>query len=199
MQPGQWLSDTDAPAPDAELSNGVLMWTGALLDDRHRASHLPGGFEIPQDNNGIRKIGDIDRGLHVAHQPVLRDCQEGGRALPVQILQQLVNVQHEGILLRHRRLVAVEAVDNDGLCLRMFHPVPDPVREFAGRQFGGVDLLDMQEPAFLQLFQVDADTAHPVVEQSQFLVEDKQGGSLAALQRGDGEVYGKEALARAGG
>ena len=74
----------------------------------------PERLEVAQQDDRVGEIGDVDRRLHVADQPVLRDGQEGRGALPVQILQQFVHVQDERLLLRHRGLIAVQAVDHDG-------------------------------------------------------------------------------------
>ena len=46
------------------------------------------------------------------------------------------------LLTGHSRLVAVQAVDHDGLRLVDFHAAPDALRELARRQLGRIDLLD---------------------------------------------------------
>ena len=117
----------------------------------------PGGLEIAQQDDRVGEIGDVDRGLHVADQPVLGDGQEGRRALAVEELQQLVHVQDQLLLLGHRLLVAVEAVDHDGARAEAFDARPHPLREFAGAHLGGVDLLDQQIAAVLQRLEVDAE------------------------------------------
>jgi len=49
---------------------------------------------------------------HLAHQAVLGDGQEGRNALTIEELQQLVHVENERILLRHCRLISIQAVDH---------------------------------------------------------------------------------------
>ena len=108
------------------------MRSGALLDDGNGAAHSPQRFEIAQQDDSVGQIGDVDRGLHVAHQPVLRDRQEGRGALPVQILQQFMHMQNERVFLRHGGLIAVQAVDDDGPHPMSFHAVAHALGKFAG-------------------------------------------------------------------
>ena len=129
----------------------------ALLNDRDRATDPAQRLEIAQQDDGVGEIGDVDRRLHVADQPVLRDRQEGRGALAVQILQQFVHVQDQRLLLGHRRLIAVEAVDHDGPRAMLLDADAHPLGEFARGQFGGVDLLDHQLAAVDHRLQVDAE------------------------------------------
>ena len=73
---------------------------------------------------------------------MLRHCEEGRASLAVQILQKLVHVQDQRLLFRHRRLIAVEAVDHDRLRVMFFHAMANPFGQFARRQLRRVDLLD---------------------------------------------------------
>ena len=80
--------------------------------------------------------------LQRAHQAVLGDCQKCRGPLPIQILLELVHMKNEKLLLRHRVLITVQAINNDCANVFFLHTRPDPVREFAGRYFGCVHLLD---------------------------------------------------------
>ena len=144
-------------------------------------------LEIAQQDHGIRKIGHVDRRLHIADQSVLGDRHEGRRALAIEILQQFVHVQDQRIFLGHRGLIAVEAVDQHGLDAVLVDPLADAVGEFAGRQLGGIDLLDEEIAAALHGFEVDAKAFHAVEQQTQFFVENKKRRLLAPRDRGGDE------------
>ena len=142
LETHQRLAQRNPAAVDAIFADRVFVRAGALLDHRYRPPNPPERLEIAQQDHGVGKVGDVDRRFHVADQAVLRDGEEGRCALPVQILQQLVHVQDQRLFLRHRRLVAVEAVDHDGCARMLLNAAPDPLRKFAWRQLGGIDLLD---------------------------------------------------------
>ena len=96
-----------------------------LLDDGNGAADRARSLEVAQQDHRVGEIGDVDRRLHVAHQPVLGDGQEGRNTLAIEELQQFVHVQDQRILLRHRRLISVQAVDHHRL------DVGDPGRRCA--------------------------------------------------------------------
>ncbi len=77
-------------------------------------------------------------------------------------------------------------------------PLAHPMRELAGRELGGVDLLDMQVAGLAHGLQVEAHRAGAVEQQAQFLVEDEHGGLLAVGDRRGDELQGEGALAGAG-
>ena len=160
--------------------------------------HLAERLEVAQQDHGVGEVGDVDGGLHVADEPVLGDGQEGRGALPVQVLQQLVDVQDEELLLRHGGLVAVEAVDHDRLDLMPIDAGPHPVGELARRELRGVDLLDEQVAGGAQGLQVDAHQPGPVDQQAELLVEDEQRRLLAAFDGRDGELQREKGLAGPG-
>ena len=81
---------------------------------------------------------------------MLRDRHESRRPLAVEILQQFMHVEDQRILLWHRCLVAVEAVDQHGLDAVLVNPLADAMGEFAGRQPGGMDLVDNEIAAALR-------------------------------------------------
>ena len=160
---------------------------------RTRADRL----EIAQQDHGVRKIRHVDRRLHVADQSMLRDRHEGRRPLAIEILQQLVHVQNQRILLGHRRLIAIEAVDQHGLDVVLVNPLADAMGEFAGRKLGGIDLLDKKIAAALHRFEIDAKTFHAVKQEAQLFIENKEGGLLAPRHRGDEENDGEQRFAGA--
>src|SRR5689334_2698130 len=69
-------ADGKTPVVDAIFANRRFVRTGTFLDDRYRAAHGADRLEIAQQDHGIRKIGHVDRSLHVADQSVLRDRHE---------------------------------------------------------------------------------------------------------------------------
>ena len=90
-------------------------------------------------------------------QPVLRDGQPGRDALPIQVLQQFMHVQDQRVLLRHRLLIAVQAIDHHGARAGDLNAIADLLRELAGRQLRRVDLLHRQiSKALDHRLQIDA-------------------------------------------
>ncbi len=173
---------------DAIFANCRFVHAGALLDDRHRPPHAAQRLEIAQQHHGIGKIGHIDRRLHIADQSMLRHRHECRRALAVQILQQFMHVQDQGVFLGHGGLIAVEAVDHDGLDLVLIDPLANAMGEFAGRQLRGIDLLDEQAAA--RAASASRSMPSPFMrrkQQPEFLVEHEQRRLFAARDRRDNE------------
>src|SRR5262245_10890713 len=109
----QRLTQRDSIATDAQLSDRIFVRPRPLLDHRDGASDAAEGFEVPQQDDSIREIRDIDGLAHVTDHPLLGDAQESRCALPVQILQQLVQMERDELLLRHRSLISVKAVRSE--------------------------------------------------------------------------------------
>ena len=108
-----------------------------------------------------------------------------------------MHVQDQRILLRHRGLIAIEAVDQHGLDIVLVNPLADAVGEFAGRQLGGVDLLDEQIAAALHRFKVDAKALHAVKQEAQVFIENEKGGLFAPRDRGSEKNDGEQRFAGA--
>ena len=122
---------------------------------------------------------------------MLRNGQERRHATPIQVLQQLVEMQDEVLLFRHRCLVTIDAVDRDHSRVGAIHAGAHAVREFAGRQFRGVHLLDSELARIPHGFQIDAQPFRPAEEESQLLIECEQCGALSPFH-GSGEVLQNE-------
>ncbi len=137
--------------------------------------------------------------LHVADEAVLGHREEGRGALAVEILQQFVDVQDEGVLVRHRGAVAVEAVDRDGLGLCESRHARGRGGRTRRGEFCGVDLFDDEIAVRDHLLEVEAHGAGAIEHQAEFFVEDEHGGLLAARDRGGDELEDERALAGAGG
>src|SRR6185437_9025009 len=120
-------------------------------------------------------------------------------ALPVEILQQLVQMQHDILLFRHGRLVAVETVDHDCLDPFAIDGGADAMRELARRQLGGIHLLDEELALLVHRGEVDPERLGAGQHEAEFLVEDEKGGTLAARDRGGDVVEHEDRFAGAGG
>ncbi len=59
---------------------------------------LPRASKQRKQNDRIGQVSDVDRGLHVTDQAMLGDRHEGRRAFAVEVQQQFVHVQHQGVL-----------------------------------------------------------------------------------------------------
>ena len=155
-------------------------------------------LEITQQNHGVGQIGDVDRCFHISDKPMLCDGQECVCSLPIQILQQFMDVEDKGVLLRHGRLVTVEAVDHHRFRLRAVDAVADAVGKLAGRQFRGVDLLDMERPRVTGGFEIETHGFCAIEQQPEFLVKREEGGSFTAPDRSGDELEDEQAFAGAG-
>ena len=175
------------------------MPAGTLFDHRDGAAHLPASFEIAQQHHRIGEVGDVDGGAHVAHQAVLRHRDECGSTLAIQILQQLVHVKDQGILFRHRGLIAVETVDENCLYPVLVDLPSGTVGEFTGREFGRIDLLDQEVAALPRTLEIDIQSFHSIEQKVQFFVENENGCPFAARDRRHGKGDGDERFAGAGG
>ena len=114
MKSLEGIAEREAVIGDSEFADRVLVSSRTLFDDGDCSTNASAGFEIPEQNYAVREIGQIDGRPRLSGKPMLRYCQEGTRALAVEILQQLMHVQNERVLLGHGRLVAVEAINDDG-------------------------------------------------------------------------------------
>ena len=47
----------------------------------------PRGFKLAEHDNGITQIADIERGLHMTHEPMLRKDEDGHNAELVEVVQ----------------------------------------------------------------------------------------------------------------
>ncbi|MCY1457537.1 hypothetical protein D9M71_748410 [compost metagenome] len=73
---------------------------------------------------------------------MLGDRHESRRAFAIEVQQQLVHVQHQGVFFRHCRLIAVDTVDYHGLDVAFVDAAPNPMGKFSGGELGGIHLLD---------------------------------------------------------
>ena len=117
------------------------MRAAAFLDDGNRAPHPAFRLEIPQHQHRIAQIADIERRLHRSHQAVLGQDQDRDDAELIEGAEQLVHLQDEKTLLRHRIHIAVQAVDDDDAMPSLLDTLANQVGKFAGRHLGRVDLL----------------------------------------------------------
>ncbi|MNL47309.1 hypothetical protein D3C87_1700910 [compost metagenome] len=83
---------------------------------------------------------------------MLGDGHESRGAPAIEVQQHLVHVQHQGVFFRHRRLIAIDAVDHHGLDITLVDATTNPVRKLAGGQFGCIHLFDQQVAGVLQGF-----------------------------------------------
>ena len=107
-------------------------------------------------------------------------------------------MENERVLLGHRRLIAVETVDQDRLDGRIVGGPSHVVGELARRELRGVELRDRELARRLHRGEVEAERSGSVEQQADFLVEDEHRG-LVTLADGLGhELPGQRRLARPG-
>jgi hypothetical protein len=68
---GKRGADFYAVCRETEFPDRVLMRAAAFFDDGNRAPDPAFRLEIPQHQNRIAQITDVERRLHRPHQPVL--------------------------------------------------------------------------------------------------------------------------------
>jgi len=130
-------------------------------------------------------------------RPVLGEDHDGHHALLAEIAQQLVHLQGEVGLLRHGVLVAGERVQHDDAGAG-FDSVADHGRQFAGRELGGVHVLQAEQAGALVLRQVDAHAAAALQQHAARLVERHHQRLLATVHGGGQELQRQRGLAGAG-
>jgi len=168
----------------------------AFLDDRDRLTHFALQFEIAQQHHSIREIARIDgRGHLRSDEALVRPDQYRGDAILTEIRQELMQLNREETFLGHRVQVAVQAVDHDDTRLVDFDCAAHRVRELAGRELRGIDLLHGHAPRIEVYFEIHAEAGTPREQDVQALVEDEQGASEAALGGGDDELRRDRGLA----
>src|SRR5580704_3979227 len=114
---------------------------------------------------------------------MLGNGQESRRPLPVEILEQLVDMEDESVFLWHRGLIAVQAVNDDRLCPDPAHTLSNTVGKFSWRQLGCIDLFDVKRSCSAHAFEVETHGFRPVEQESQLFVEDEIRRLFAALNR----------------
>ena len=117
------------------------MRAASFLHDRNGAPYPALRLEIPQHQHRIAEIADIERRLHRAHQPMLRQDQDGDDPELIEGAQEFVHLEDKKTFLRHRVHVAVQAVNDDDPYALALDAFPHPVGEFSRRHLGWVDLL----------------------------------------------------------
>ena len=95
-----------------EVADGGVVHAAALLHDRDRLADPSLRLEVAQQDHAVGEIADVDRRVHRADQAVLREHEHRGHAVLPEVAEQLVQMQQEEPLLRHRVEIAVEAVDD---------------------------------------------------------------------------------------
>jgi hypothetical protein len=86
-----------------------------------------------------------------------------------------------------------------GLDLIPIDALANAVREFAGREFGGIDLLDEEIASALHGFEVNSHALDPREQQSELFVEDEQRRLFASRDRRAGEDQRDQRFAGAAG
>src|SRR3954464_2186201 len=134
LEPHQRLAHVDAARAEAQLADGALMRAATLLQDRERLPHRAVGFEVAEQQDRIGQVAHVHRRLHVAaHEAALRQRHQCGHAAPVQVREQLVQLEHKEFFTRHRVEEAIQAVDDDQLRVLFFYRHARPRHELARR------------------------------------------------------------------
>ncbi len=109
-----------------------------------------------------------------------------------------MQLDDEETFVRHGVEVAVEAVDDDDLGVVFGDGGADGVHEFAGREFGRVDLAHPDVARVDVGAQFHAHARAAGAQGADAFVEDEQRRALAASGGGNGELHGHRGLAGAG-
>ena len=104
--------------------------------------------------------------------------------LSPRVTQQLVHLQDCELAVRHGVQVAVEAIEHHQPGALHFDAVAHRGGELAGRQFGRVDLLQVQQASFDPRFDIHSQCAAAGQQGADVLVENEEGHLLAALAGG---------------
>src|SRR5580704_10940148 len=79
----EYFSDIEAAVADAEFTKSIFVPAGSFLHHGYRAAYFSPYFKIPQHNDRICEIGNINRRPHLSHHAVLSNSQKCRCALSV--------------------------------------------------------------------------------------------------------------------
>ncbi len=99
-------------------------------------------LEIAKQHDRVGEIGQVDRRLHVPHDPLLGQDHDRDDTLLVEEGEELVQLQSQVMLLGHGIQVSVDAVDDDHASSVLAHGMVNLMSHLARRNLGGIDLLD---------------------------------------------------------
>ncbi|KAF1854886.1 hypothetical protein Lal_00009772 [Lupinus albus] len=198
VEPFERQAHAHAVRAEAQLVDAERVVRRAALDDGDGAVQAAVRFEKAQQDRGVAQVAQVDVVADFADQSVLAEHQHGRDALLVQVRQELVHLQRQELLARHRLQVGVQAVDGDEGGALFLHRVAQHLRELAGRQFGRVDMIDQQPARFHEGPQRHPERGAAGVERGQALVEQVERRGLAALQRRQQAARRQRGLADAG-
>src|SRR5690348_702130 len=183
-------SHLDAARAQPELANGVLMAAAALLYHRERAPDRAVVFEVAQHQYGIAQVTDVHGRVHGAHQSVLREYQQRQHAKLAQVTQQLVHLQDEEALVRHRVEIAVQAVYDDDPRLVALDGFAHALGEFPRRQFRGIYLLEANKAFSHRVVQGQSERPGASLDGAAAFVECEDDGAFAPPGRRDRISHG---------
>ncbi len=202
QNPPELLERRPEPKPVAvhrELPDRALVTAAAFLRNRDGFPNLPLGFEVAQEEDRVGEVADVDRNVQVgAHEAVLRHRRDHGDPALAQIAEELVELDGKQLLLGHRIVVAVEAVDDDDPGVVVFHGPTDQPPELTGRKLRGIDLLHPDDSAVHLLLQGQAQRPRASEQGGRTFVEGEDGDVLPAPCRRRRELRCDRGLAGAG-
>src|SRR5436309_7369614 len=126
---------------------------------------------------------------------MLRHDEQRDDTLLVEARQQLVHLNCQKPLFRHRVQVTVEAVYNDDARARIVDSAHDSAGELARRYFCRVYLLDVDETLIHIITHVCANACGAGEIRLAYFVEDIDGGVVTSSRSSGGELRGQSRFA----
>src|SRR5690349_10561863 len=107
-------------------------------------------------------------------------------------------MQDNELLLRHRRLVATQTIDDHNAALLLLDASAYTVRELAWRQFRCVHLLDEQLVGIAHSLEINAEVFSTGDQKPDLFIKNEHGGSLAPRYCSRNELEHQKGFACAG-
>lgn len=106
-----------------------------------------------------------------------------------------MHLENEEVVARHCLQIGIEAVDHHKADIILLDRIADSAGKFARRQFGRIDLPDLQKPVVDEGLQIHVQGLGPDQQCCKPFVEQEVGSLLAAPHRGDHATHGRRGLA----
>src|ERR1700709_1360912 len=181
----EWRSDDNALTAELEFPDGMFVLTASFLQEGECAPHAAIELEIAQHQHAIGEIADVEGRIHRSEHAMLREHQNGKDPELTEVAQQLVHLQDQEALVRHRVQVAIEAVDDHDTRVSGFSAAAYGIGKLARRHFGRVDLLNIDQAVVEALLKRKSQRLGARTHRAASFIEGKDHGFLPSRSGGD--------------
>src|SRR6185436_10909729 len=140
------LADEQSTFLHLALANRSLVVAAPFLHHRDGLANRTRYLEIAHEDHGVSEVAHLGCYVHrIPEDSVLHQRHDAGDTVVGEKTEQLVDLDREQSLFRHRLHVAVDRIDDDERPFVVFDGVHHLTRKLAGRKFGRLDLGHSQQ------------------------------------------------------